>query len=103
YNSQTSHSVAGLFIGHPDGTHIERIGIAITRVQQIKTLACKEKPTVFIKIFGVVLPYFILEFTLPIGYYFVIRLGSRRKIIGIVDELFVKINVYLRHPLIVNF
>ncbi len=103
YNSQACHSVARLFIGHSNGAHIKRIGITITRVQQIETFAGKEKPAVFIKIFGIVLPYFVLEFTLPIGYYFVIRLRSRCKIIRVINELFMKINVYLRHPLIIDF
>src|SRR5690606_15426985 len=68
-----------------------------------KTFAGKEKPTVFVKIFGVVLSYFVLEFPLKRSDYFVERLRARRKIIGIVDKLLVKINMDLRHPLVVDF
>src|SRR5690554_2785319 len=102
-NSQSGSSMTCLFIGHSYSTHIGGIGVSITGIQKIKTFSCKKQPSLCIKIFGVIFPDLGLEITLPITDYLMEGFGSGSKIVGFVDALLVKIDVDMRHPLVVYF
>jgi hypothetical protein len=62
-DAQSGSSAATLFIGHTNSTIINRIGVPITGIEQVKNLFGKVKPAVGIKIFGMVASQGYLEFT----------------------------------------
>jgi len=98
-NSQ--RTMAALLESHSDGTVINRIGITVTGIKKIKSFFCKIQPAVGVKMFGIVAANHALEIALPGRDHFMKRFCCRRKIIGLIISLFVKIYMYLWQPLVV--
>ena len=95
--------MSSLLIGHTDGAIEGRVGVAIAGVEQVKYLAGKIEPAVFVKIAGVVLTDLYLEVSLEFRDVGVVRLRCRRKVVRIVIPLFVKVSVDVGHPFVVFY
>src|SRR5688572_2983829 len=95
--------LTALLIGHTNSSAVCRVRIAITWVVEIKDFFREIQPALFVKIFGVILPDHHLEITLPCRDHIVQGLSRRSEVVGIIMTLFVKINMNMRHPLIINF
>src|SRR4051812_20672327 len=99
-NLQSTETPATLFVGHTNSTAVGGIRIAIAGIIQIEYLFSEIQPTLFVKIFCVVLADHRLKFTLPVADHFVKGLYCGSEIIGIIVSLLMEVNVNVRQPFV---
>src|SRR5690606_10220138 len=91
-----------LLDGHAYGAVIQGPGISIAGIQEVKGFLGKIKPVVLVKVFCGVSSKDFLKFMLKRRNLMVYGFGSRCKVVGIVHTLLMKIQVKLRHPLMIE-
>src|SRR3569833_3435658 len=100
-NNREARTDAPLLISHTDRTVVDRIGITVRWIQQIKLLLGEIQPAVLVEIFGVVFPDSGLHFALPRRNNFMERFGGKNKIKWCVISLLMIIHMYLGQPLVI--
>ena len=100
--SAAGAATAPLLVGHADGPVVERPGVPIGGVEQVKHLAGEVQRAPSVKPPGVVGADVLLALPLPWADDLVKGLRSRSEVVGRIDALLVEVDVDLRHPVAVG-